>query len=66
MSDFEKILKAIEEGGRYKLSKNCDPNTYEYWEWSDSKSIIIYLGDYNYGTSVDLDFDAEGNLIEIC
>ena len=66
MSDFEKILKAIEEGGRYKLAKNCDPNTYEYWEWSDSKSITIYLGGYDYGTSVDLDFDAEGNLIKIC
>lgn len=66
MSDFEKILKAIEKGGRYKLSKGCDHNTYEYGEWSDSKEITIYLGDYDYGTSVDLEFDAEGNLIEIC
>ena len=66
MSDFAKILKAIEEGGRYKLSNSCDPNTYDYWEWSDSKEITIYLGDYDYGCSVDLDFDAEGNLIKIC
>ena len=65
MSDFAKILKAIEEGGRYKLSNSCDPNTYDYWEWSESKEITIYLGD-DYGTSIDIDFDAEGNLIKIC
>lgn len=65
MNDFNKILKAIEKGG-YKLTNSCDPNTYCYWEWSDSKEITIYLGDYDYGCSVDFNFDKDGNLIEIC
>lgn len=66
MSDFAKILKAIEEGGKYKLSNSCDPNTYDYWEWSDSKEIDINLGNYDYGFTVEFNFDKDGNLIEIC
>ena len=62
MNDFNKILKAIEEGGVYKLSNNCNAYTYDYWEWSDSKEITIYLTDYE---STYLDFDKDGNLIKI-
>ena len=62
MNDFNKILKAIEKGGIYKLSNNCGANTYDYWEWSDSKEITIYLNDYD---PIDLDFNKDGNLIKI-
>ena len=65
MNDFNKILKAIEKGG-YELTNSCDPNTYDYWEWSDSKEIIIYLGNYSYGFTINFNFDKDGNLIEIC
>ena len=65
MNDFNKILTAIEKGG-YELTNSCDPNTYDYWEWSDSKEIIIYLGNDNYCYSIDFNFDKDGNLIEIC
>ena len=62
MNDFNKILQAIEKGGIYKLSNNCDAYTYDYWEWSNSKEITIYLTDYE---STYLDFDKDGNLIKI-
>ena len=62
MNDFDKILKAIEKGGIYKLSNNCDVYTYDYSEWSDSKEIMIYLNDYE---STYLEFDKDGNLIKI-
>lgn len=65
MSDFVKILKAIENGERLKLSNHCEQNTYDYSEWSDSKEITIYLGDYDYCYSIDMEFDKDGNLIEI-
>ena len=65
MNDFNKILTAIEKGG-YELTNSCDSNTYDYWEWSDSKQIIIYLGNYNYGYTINFNFDKDGNLIEIC
>lgn len=65
MSDFEKILKAIENGGVLKLSNHCDPNTYDASEWSDSKEIIFYLGNRDYCYSIDMEFDKDGKLIEI-
>lgn len=65
MNDFNKILKAIENSGIYKLTNSCDPNTYDYWEWSDSKEIIIYLGNYNYDYTISFNFDKDGNLIKI-
>lgn len=65
MSDFEKILKAIENGGVLKPSNCYDQNTYNYSEWSDSKEITIYLGDFDYCYSIDMKFNKDGNLIEI-
>ena len=41
-------------------------NGHDYWEWSDSKEITIYLGNYNYCYSINFNFDKDGNLIEIC
>lgn len=66
MSDFEKILKALEKGEHFKLSKYNDGGTYDKWEFEDRKEITLYPTDeFTCEYDINFDFDKDGNLIEI-
>lgn len=57
MTDFEKIQKALIEGG-FTKDKHFTTD-----EWSDCKDI--YFCTRGMDESVNFEFDAEGNLISI-
>lgn len=64
MTDFEKMIKTLEESGR------TEDNGYNVITYSDHKTISIYkVIMLDYGTEEDIEFnfeyDLDGNLQEI-
>jgi len=64
MTDFEKIKKALADGG------NIEGRNFFVWEWEDEKTISLYK---SYPTThwdseeieTEFKFDIEGNLTKI-